>query len=320
MRVKIVSTGRYLPERVETAAELAARTGISEDWIVSHTGVVRRHISDEPMAQMGARAAKQALAGGPAPDLIINASGVPHQLVPDSSVFIQEALGYSGIPCFSVHATCLSFVVALHNAAALVEAGAYRRVLIVSSELGSRGRNFDEPESASLFGDGAGAAILEPTPEGEPSRIVGFRMGTWPSGAPLTEVRGGGTRLHPQDPRTRPADNLFHMDGPGVYKMALRRIPLVFRQLFEECGVRPSDVKVLVPHQTSGPGIAAATRFGFAKEAVVCRVHEEGNCVAAAIPMALAYANQEGRLKRGDLVMLAGPGAGLSVIGMLLRW
>src|SRR5437868_2693580 len=157
MRVKIVSTGRHLPERVETAAELAPRIGVSEDWIVSHTGVSRRHISDEGMAEMGARAARQALNGGLPPDLIINASGVPQQVIPDSSVYIQDALGYSGIPSFSIHATCLSFAVALYNGASLVEAGAFRRVLIVSSELGSRGRNFDEPESAALFGDGAGA-------------------------------------------------------------------------------------------------------------------------------------------------------------------
>jgi 3-oxoacyl-[acyl-carrier-protein] synthase-3 len=319
-RVKIVSTGRYLPERVETAAELAPRLGVSEDWIVSHTGVVRRHVSDVSMAEMGARAAKQALGNGARPDLLINASGVPHQVLPDSSVFISGALGYSGIPSFSIHATCLSFPVAVHNAASLIHAGAYRRILVVSSELGTRGRNYDEPESAALFGDGAGAAVLEPTPEGEPSAILGFEMATWPSGAELTEVRGGGTRQHPHDPTTLPWHNLFHMDGPGVFKMAVRRVPGPFSRLFARCKVRPEEIQVMVPHQASGPGVAAATRFGFRAEAVVNRVSEEGNCVAASIPMGLAYANEQGRLRRGDLVMLCGTGAGLSVLAMLIRW
>jgi 3-oxoacyl-[acyl-carrier-protein] synthase III len=319
-RVKIVSIARFLPERIETAADLAPRLGVSEDWIASRTGVLRRHVSGESMAQMGARAAKQALGDGPRPDLIINASGVPHQVLPDSSVFISGELGYSGIPSFSIHATCLSFPLAVYNAASLIQAGAYRRILVVSSELGTRGRNFDEPESAALFGDGAGAAVLEPTPEGEPSAILGFEMGTWPSGAELTEVRGGGTRQHPQDPTTVPWHNLFHMDGPGVFKMALRHVPGPLSRLFARCRVRPEEIPVVVPHQTSGPGVAAATRFGFRAEAVINRVSEEGNCVAASIPMALAYANEQGRLRRGDRVLLCGTGAGLSVLALLIRW
>jgi 3-oxoacyl-[acyl-carrier-protein] synthase-3 len=272
------------------------------------------------MAQMGARAARQALGSGPPPDLILNASGVPHQVIPDSSVFLQEALGFAGIPSFSVHATCLSFPVACHTAASLIAAGAYRRVLVVSAELGTRGRNFEEPESAALFGDGAAAAVLEPTPAGESSELLGFEMDTWPSGASFTEVRGGGTRLHPQDPACCPADNLFHMDGPAVYKMARRRVTPVFRRLFNKCGVGPRDIRLLVPHQASGRAVAAATRFGFSPDVVVNRVHEEGNCVAASIPLALAYAHEQGRLKRGDLVLLCGSGAGLSVVGLLLRW
>jgi 3-oxoacyl-[acyl-carrier-protein] synthase-3 len=320
MRAKIVSTGRYLPERVETAADLAAQLGVSEEWIVSRTGVRCRHVASESMGEMGARAARLALGDGPPPDLLINASGVAHQVLPDSSVFISDALGFAGIPSFSVHATCLSFAVALHNAAALIDAGAYRRILVVSSDLGTRGRNFDEPESAALFGDGAGAAVVEPTPDGESSAVLGFEFATWPKGAHLTEVRGGGTRLHPQDPRTTPADNLFHMDGAGVYKMAIRRVPGVFQRLFSRCGIGPADVDVVVPHQGSGPAVAAADRFGFRPETVVRRVAEEGNCVAASLPLALAWANENGRIRRGDRVLLCGTGAGLSVLGLLLRW
>ena len=165
----IVGTGRFVPERIETAEELAPRLGVTANWIESRTGVIRRHISDEGMGEMGARAAKQALGDGPPPDLVINASGVPHQVVPDGSVFIQQALGFTGIPSYTVNATCVSFPLAVHSAATLIQVGAYQRILVVSSERASRGRNFKEPESAALFGDGAAAVVVEPTPEGESS-------------------------------------------------------------------------------------------------------------------------------------------------------
>ncbi len=320
MRVKIVGTGRYLPPRVETSAELAPRIGKTEDWIVSRTGVQRRHVSDIPMAQMGARAAEDALGDGPKPDLVINASGVPNQVIPDSSVFIQEELGYTGIPSFSVHATCMSFAVGLHTAANLVHSGAYGRVLIVSADQGTIGRNFEEPESASLFGDGAAAAVLEPTPEGEASELLAFQMTTFPAKACLTEVRGGGVRCHPNDPATTTADNLFHMDGPGVFKNAIRRGAVVIRRAIRAAGLEYTDVDLVVPHQSSGPGVTAIARFGFPLETIVSTVEEEGNCVAASLPLALSMANQQGRIQRGDRVMLCGSGAGLSVIAMILRW
>jgi len=320
MKAKIVSTGLYLPPRVETSAELAPKLGVDEEWIVSRTGVQRRHVSDLDMATMGARAAVQALGDGPPPDLILNASGVPHQVIPDSSCYIQDALGMAGTPSYSVHATCLSFAVGVHTAASLVEAGAYRRVLVVSSELGTWGRNFDEPESAALFGDGAGAAVVEPTPADEASEILAWRMGTWPKGAPLTEVRGGGTRLHPNDPQTTREDNLFHMDGMAVYKMARRRVAVAFKHLFDEAGVDREAVDLVIPHQSSGPGVEALEHYGFPLDRVVNIIGDTGNCVAASIPMALAMVHAEGRLKRGDLLLIAGTGAGLSVAGMLLRW
>src|SRR5262245_28776768 len=174
--VQVASAAFYVPPRVETAAELAPRIGKSEDWIVSRTGVRERRIAAEPVEALGVRAARAALGPGPAPDLIVNASTTPRQLIPDTSVFIQEGLGLEGIPSYSVHASCLSFLVALHNAAALVTAGAYRRVLLVSAERPTPNRNLAEPESASLVGDGAAAAVLVPTPKGETSALVGWRM------------------------------------------------------------------------------------------------------------------------------------------------
>jgi 3-oxoacyl-[acyl-carrier-protein] synthase-3 len=320
LRVKIASTAFHAPARVETAAELAPRLGTSEDWILTRPGVRERRISEEPVEVLGARAARAALGSGDAPDLIVNASVSARQLLPDTSVYIQHELGLEGIPSFSVHASCLSFLAALQAAAGLVAAGAYRRVLVVSAERGSHARNMAERESAALLGDGAAAAVLEPTPEGEGSALLGFRMTTWPKAASLTEVRGEGQRLHPNDPRTRPEDNLFTMDGPGVYKAALRRVPGLVRTLLADCGLGVDDVAWVVPHQASGPGLAMLSRLGFRPERTVNIVAEYGNCVAASIPMALAHLAATGRLRRGQTVLLAGTGAGFSVAGAIVRW
>ncbi len=320
LRVKVASTGFYAPPRVETAAELAPRIGRSEEWIVTSTGVQERRISEEPVEVMGAHAARAALGSGRPPDLIINASTSARQLIPDTSVFIQDQLGFEGIPSYSVHATCLSFLVGLHNAAALVAAGAYHRVLVVSAEAGSVARNLAEPESAALLGDGAAAAVLEPTPEGEASEILDFLMTTWPKGASLTELRGAGQRCHPNDARTRPEDNLFRMDGPSVYKMARRRVVGLVQALLSRNGLRPDEVDWVVPPQASGPALELVPRLGFRAERVVNIIRHYGNCVAASVPMALAHAAAAGHLQRGNRVLLLGSGAGLSVAGALLRW
>lgn len=318
--VKVTSSAFYVPPRVETAAELAPRIGKSEDWIVTHTGVRERRIAEEPIEVMGARAARAALQSGPSPDLIINASASVRQLLPDTSVFIQRELGLEGIPSYSIHATCLSFLVAMHNAAALVAAGAYRRVLVVSAEHSTSNRNLAEPESAALVGDGAAAAVVEPTPKDEASALLGWRMTTWSQGAELTEVRGYGQGHRHDDPRTRPEDYLFSMDGPGVYKLARRRVHELVQGLLKDHGLAIDDVDWIVPHQASGPGLALLSRMGFEADRVINIVGQYGNCVAASIPMALAHLAANGRVKRGDRVLMIGTGAGLSVAGTLLRW
>ena len=320
LRVKVASTAFYAPPRVETAADLAPRIGRTEEWILTRTGVGERRIAEERVEVMAARAARAALQSGEPPDLIINASASPRQLIPDNAVFIQRELGYEGIPSYSIHATCLSFIVALHNAAALVDAGAYRRVLVVSAEAGSFARNMSEPESAALVGDGAAAAVLERTSKEEGSELVGWRMSTWPKGAELTEVRGCGQRCYPTHPETRPEDHLFSMDGPGIYRMARPRVYALVRQLLADVGLTVNDVDWVVPHQASGPGLELLPRLGFGADRIVNIVAKFGNCIAASVPMALAYLDASGRLQRGDRVLLVGTGAGLSVAGAVLCW
>jgi 3-oxoacyl-[acyl-carrier-protein] synthase-3 len=321
VRFRVDSVGHYVPPKVQTAAEVATLIGRSENWVLSRTGVVERRVSDEPMQMLAARAARAAIGDGPPPDLIINASLTPVQLIPDSSVFIQRELGYNGIPSFSIHATCLSFLVGLHTAGTFVHAGRYKRILVVSAEQGSVCRDFEQPESAALIGDGAAAAIVVPTPADGASELLAWGMTTWPEGADLAELRGCGIRRHPNNPETRPSDNLFHMHGPRIYKLTVRRLVALYESLLEEANLAPSDLALVVPHQASGPGLSAIARFGgLDPERVVNVVHEYGNCIAASIPLALSRAHAEGRLNRGDIILVLGMGAGLSVAGALLRW
>jgi 3-oxoacyl-[acyl-carrier-protein] synthase III len=320
LRIRVSSLGFAVPAKIETAAQLAPRIGRSEDWIVAHTGVRERRIATtETMEELAATAAREAL-GDERPDLIINASTTPRQLIPDSSVFIQRALGFHGIPSYSVHATCLSFVAGLQLAGGLLVSKQFDRILLVSSETGSISRNFDEPESAALIGDGAAAAVVERTPEGESSQLLAWQMGTWPEGAELTEFRGAGTFRHPNDARTVSADNLFKMDGPRVYKMARRKVAEVLVRLLEQANMDRSQIDVVVPHQASGPALEALARYGFDEARIVNIVARYGNCIAASLPMALVEADRTGLLRRGKTVMLLGTGAGLSVAGAILRW
>lgn len=318
--LNIVSTGYFLPDAVQTASELSSLIGRSENWIVSRTGVRERRIADQPMNEMAAAAARNAIGDGPPPDCIINASLTPLQLIPDSSVFIQQSLGLTGIPCWSVHATCLSFMVALNTAAGLIARKQYRRILIVSSEAGTPWRNLEEPESAALFGDAAASVIVEPGQSSENSALLDWEMGSWPEGAEYTELRGGGTRKPPGDPSTEIQDNLFHMQGPKVFRMALIRCSQVLRTLFERNGMMYSDVDRFILHQASAPAMEAYSKIGFPRERIVNVVEQYGNCIAASIPLTLALADEQGLLQRGDQVLLGGTGAGLSVAFALLRW
>lgn len=324
--LRVVRTGIAVPERVETAAELSPRIGRSVDWILERTGVAERRISepDAELAELAADAARQA-ADGELPDLLIFAAAGARQALPDTSIFVAQALGWEGIPVQTVHASCASFLVALHSAAAHLAAGTYGRILIVSAEMGSKVRNLEEPESAALLGDGAGAVWVERPEGGSPEasspggRLLRYRMEAWPSGAGLTEVRGGGLQRHPNHPGTTPSDNLFHMDGPSLYKFTRRRFASFTGNFFGP-DFGPGDVDMLVPHQASARAFSVFERMGFPKERVVRTLDRFGNCASASVPMALATANAEGRLQRGDRVLLFATAAGVSISGMLFEW
>ena len=320
MNFKITGTGIYLPPYIETSKETATFINKSEEWIASKTGVTERRKSDIDVDKMGAIAAKQAMEGNTKPDLIINASGVPKQTIPDTSVFFQKELGLNNIPCFSIHGTCLSFLIALNNAAALINSNVYKRILIISSDRGTIGRNPENPESAALLGDGAAAILIE----AEESKFNNFhywKMNTWSDGANLTEVRGGGTALHPQNPSTKPEDNLFSMDGPSIYKIARKKAYKMVSETFKDVEFDKTDVSWVIPHQASKKAVTAYHEYGgFEENKVINIVAKTGNCVAASMPMALVTAVQDGRIMHGDLLYFIGTGAGLSMACALIRF
>ena len=315
---KITGYGLYLPPTVETAEELAPKINKTPQWIISRAGVKERRVSQIDVDEMGALAIKDAVGNKQKPDLIINASGVPKQVIPDTSVFMQKELGYSRIPSFSVHATCLSFIVALNIAGNFIKSKQYKRIIIVSSDRGTRGRNFNEPESAALLGDAAAAIYIEPT--NSKSGLLDYSMESYPEGATLTEVRGGGTNLHPQDPATKESDNLFSMNGPLIFKMALEKVYIRINKDLEVNNISKEDIKLLIPHQASGKGVKAYSKFGgFQKEQVIDIVETTGNCVAASVPLALVMAQKQNLFNEGDLIYLIGTGAGLSIASTLIK-
>lgn len=326
--VKIAGAGRYLPKRIVPSDEVALRCGVEPGWIEEHAGVHERRwateAEGETNATMGARAAEEALRNAGVDlsdvDCLIYASASVQQLIPDTSVYVLRELGLgdAGITCFSVHSTCLSFVTALDVAASRIATGRSKRVLVVSSEVTSIGLNFEDPESSALFGDGAAAVLLVATPDGEPCGLEAIRFETYPSAAELTTLKGYGSRKAPNDPRTKPSDNLFAMDGPEVLRFTLKRAPRFLSRLFQ--GIDKDQIDCVVPHQTSRAGLDALARFGMGEDRVVRTLERFGNCVAASIPMALYEAISTGRLQRGDRLLLLGTSAGLTMGGAVLTY
>ncbi len=319
--VKIAGLGTYLPARTVSSRELEDELKLPAGWIERATGVrERRRAAGETSVEMAARAAHQAVrAAGVAADqidLVLSASTSRRQLIPCTAAFIQREMG---LPegkslCFDVDATCLSFLVALQIAAQFVAAGAYRCVLIVSSETTRQTLDPSEPESSVLMGDGAAAVVVVATPPGEASAVWHSAFATHSSGAELTRCEGGGTLHHPNDPATTPQMNCFHMDGPAVYRMATRVLGPFLDDFFDRLGWDRTAVDAVVPHQASRPGVELLTRrFGFRPEQLVLNLETRGNCVAASVPLALAEAVQAGRICRGQRVFLIGTGAGLTL-------
>jgi 3-oxoacyl-[acyl-carrier-protein] synthase III len=319
--VRVAGLGTYLPRDAVSSTDLEKELGVSEGWIERVTGVTeRRRARGETTAAMAAAAVREALKDAGTEldevDLFIGASTGRQQSIPCNAVFIQKELmateGRSA--CFDVDATCLSFLFALRVASLYLHTGQCRCVAIASSEVTSLSLNPLQPESAALFGDAAVAAIVKVSGSGESSAIGHSAFSTFSSGAHLTELRGGGTFRHPNDPVTAPEDNMFSMDGPAVLKMALETMPGFFEAFLDQAGAVREDYDLIIPHQASRRGLDFMRRaLRLERGRIFSNLAHRGNCVAASIPLALAESRSAGVLQRGRRVLLMGTGAGLTL-------
>ncbi|MFE1629463.1 beta-ketoacyl-ACP synthase III [Brevibacillus reuszeri] len=328
-KIKVLGTGKYLPKRQVTATELDARLGVPAGWVEKKSGVsVRHYVTDETAAQMGAIAALQALEAAGLTmhdiDCLVCASGTAQQEIPCTAALIQEELqlSRSGIPCFDINSTCLSFVTALDVLSCSMALGIYERVLIISTEIASVGLNWEQKESCVLFGDGAAAVVIGRTPDTETARIIGSAMKTYSEGAHYSEIRGGGTMLHPsQYAQGREADFTFDMDGRKIFRLTSQRITGFVEQLLAAVSLKKEQLKAVIPHQASGMAMRImASKLGFSDQQMVNILAHHGNMIAASIPLALHEAIVHRRIERGDRVLLLGTSAGLSLGGVVLEY
>ncbi|KRG16645.1 beta-ketoacyl-ACP synthase III [Lederbergia galactosidilytica] len=328
-KVKIVGVGKYLPPKVVTAEELDQMLQTQPGWTLKKSGVKERHyVNGETASQMAANAALEAIndAGLSLSDVdcIISGSGTMEQPIPCNAALIQRALNLSdsGVPCFDVNTTCLSFVQALDIASLYLEMGIYRTILIVSSEIASIGLNWQQKESCVLFGDGAAAVVVQKTPENEGSTVYPMKMETYSDGASFTEIRGGGTTIHPREHREETKQEfLFHMNGPAVFRMSSKRLPEFVGKIFAEANISMTDLQAVIPHQASGMAMRLMKRkLHIPDEIFIDVIENYGNMIAASIPIALYEAIRSQRIKRGDKVLLIGTSAGLSLGGIILEY
>lgn len=325
LNVRVVATGQALPERVVTTEELAERCGVDARAAIEATGVRERRWVDADVdpVDLGAAALHDALgrAGLVVDDLdvLIHASGSMPQPIPDGSAHLAGKVGFRQKPAFSIHSTCVSAVVAMHQAALLIAAGEARHVAIVSCEVASRGLDLSHPENALLFGDGAAAIVLGPA-ERPDQGIETYRSEIFPEGADGTRIRAGGYRRPGLDEATPREEFAFQMDGLRVLALANRVLPGYLERLRPGLSTGLAGIDLVVPHQTSGAGMRLLSRFGWAPEKVAVTLGELGNVIAASIPLTLHRSLVEGRIADGDRVLIVGTGAGLTATGLVFRW
>lgn len=323
--MRVMATSQALPSRVVTTAELATRVGLDPRQAEETTGVRERRWvdpADDPIG-FGAAALTQALetTGLTVDDLdvLIHASGSFPQPIPDGSAHLAEAVGFRGRPAFSVHSTCVSALVGIHQASLLIATGQARHVAVVSCEVSSRGLDLSSPESSFLFGDGAAAVILGPA-ERPDQGIERYLAQIWPEGASATEIPAGGYRRPGLDETTDRRDFTFHMDGRRALMLAHKVVPDFLEQLQPGLSHSLDGIDLVVPHQTSAAGMKLLRRYNWPDEKVESTLEHYGNVIAASIPLTLHQALTHGRITEGSRVLLVGTGAGLTTTGMIIRW
>ncbi|MGN6460057.1 MAG: beta-ketoacyl-ACP synthase III [Pseudolabrys sp.] len=322
LRSVVLGCGAYLPSRTVTNAELASQVETTDEWIVQRTGIRERHVAadGELTSDLATQAAKAALAhagiDAQSIDLIVLATSTPDQTFPASAVSVQANLGITHGAAFDLQAVCSGFVFAMATADGLLRSGAFKRALVIGAETFSRILDWEDRTTCVLFGDGAGAVVLEAQEQPGNREDRGVLVSCLRSDGRHKSklfVDGG--------PSSTGTVGKLRMEGRAVFKHAVAMVTDVIRDAFKATGYTAQDLNWFVPHQANKRIIDdSAEKLGIAPEKVVITVDRHGNTSAASIPLALDVAVRDGRIKRGDLVMLEAMGGGFTWGSVLVRW
>jgi 3-oxoacyl-[acyl-carrier-protein] synthase III len=317
-RIGITGLGTHVPERVLTNDELATMVDTSDEWIRERTGIRERRVAseEEALTDIALPAAQEALADAGVDaseiDLLVCATVTPDMMFPTSSALLADALGMPRAAAYDLLAGCTGFVYALAQAYAMLASGLSRRALVVGGDVLSKILDWGDRSTLVLFGDGAGAVVLEPV---ETGGFLGFELGADGGGGEHLWLPGSGSR------RFENPNGYVKMNGREVFRFATRIMVYSAEQILGECGKTVADVDVYIPHQANKRIIDyAADKLGISQEKTVVNVDRFGNTSSGSIPLALTDARAEGRLQEGALVLMTGMGAGLTWGSALVEW
>jgi len=325
-RVRVASLATYVPPRLLTNKDLEQMVETTDEWILQRTGIRERHIVDPGVAtsDLGAEAARLALdrAGVTAGDIgvIVVGTTTPDTIFPSTACRIQHKIGASRAWGFDLGGACSGFTFALTAAANLVASGAHEHALVVGADVMSSIIDYTDRATCVLFGDGAGAVVVSPSDDPELG-ILDFANEIDGSGGPALCMPAGGSLMPASHETVEKRLHYVKQDGQAVFKFAVRKTEEICRRVLAQQGLGPEHVDLFVSHQANRRIImSAADKLGLPPEKVIVNIERFGNTTAATIPLALEDARQEGRLEKGDLVLLTSVGAGFTVGSVLMRW
>lgn len=326
IRAQITALGMYVPEKRVTNDDLALLVDTSDEWIRERSGISERRIVSEGQANsdLSVKAIENAFQGGDFRpeelDLIIVATVTPDMMFPSTACIVQDKIGARNAWSFDLSGACSGFLYAMATGAQFVQTGMYKKVLVVGTDVMSSILNFEDRSTCVLFGDGAGAILLEPTEDPDVG-IIDFLLHSDGAGGKFLYMPAGGS-LHPASHETIDKKmHYVHQDGRNVFKHAVKLITEVSRDILERNGYTADDVNLLIPHQANLRIIQSSLeRLGLSPDRVVINIDRYANTTAATIPIGLTEAHQQGRIKKGDLLLLASFGAGFTWGSVLLRW
>ena len=325
-RVKISALGTYVPPRLLTNDDLAKMVDTNDEWIMSRVGIRERHIVDKGVAtsDLAFEAAKKALTqrGIEASDLdaIIVATVTPDMLFPATACLVQNKLGAQKVWGFDLSAGCSQFVYALQVGAQFVATGAHKKVMVIGADVMSSIIDYTDRATCVIFGDGAGAVIVEPS-EDDSLGLIDFLHEVDGAGGVSLYMPGGGSLNPPSHETVDKKMHYVHQDGQAVFKFAVRKMAEACDEILKRNGMTGSDIDLFIPHQANLRIInATADRLKMRPESIIINIDRYGNTTGATIPLAMDTAVKEGKLKKGSMVLLAAVGAGFTTGATLLRW